>query len=82
MGEIMQTLGRSMQVITITHLPQIASKGQAHYLVYKEDTAEATVTGIRQLNEEERVREVARMLSGATLTEASLANARELLKFC
>ncbi|OAV70133.1 Recombination protein N [Bacteroidales bacterium Barb6XT] len=82
MGEIMQALGRSMQVITITHLPQIASKGQAHYLVYKEDTAEAAVTGIRQLNGEERLREVARMLSGATLTEASLANARELLKSC
>jgi DNA repair protein RecN (Recombination protein N) len=80
MGEIMQSLSRNMQVITITHLPQIASKGQTHYLVYKEDTAENTITAIKQLNEEERTCEVARMLSGATLTEASIANARELLR--
>jgi DNA repair protein RecN (Recombination protein N) len=79
-GEIMQEMSRSMQVITITHLPQIAAKGQAHYLVYKEDTPERTATGIRPLDEEERTREVARMLSGASLTEASMANARELLR--
>jgi len=80
MGEIMQQLSQDMQVITITHLPQIAAKGNAHYYVYKEDTQEKTVTCIKELNSEERITEIARMLSGATLTEASLANARELLK--
>lgn len=79
MGEIMQQLSSNMQVITITHLPQIAAKGRSHYFVYKEDTPERTVTDIRSLSKEERVREIARMLSGATLTEASIANARELL---
>lgn len=81
MGEIMQQLSRDMQVITITHLPQIAAKGNTHYYVYKEDTPEKTATCIRELTPEERITEVARMLSGATLTEASLANARELLNF-
>ena len=80
MGDIMQELGEKMQVLAITHLPQIASKGQSHYFVYKEDLPDKTVTRIRRLNEEERVIEVARMLSGASLTDASLANARELLR--
>ena len=80
MADIMQDLGRNMQVISITHLPQIAAKGKVHYSVYKEDTDERTLTRIRPLNDEERVYEVARMLSGASLTEASVANAKELLK--
>lgn len=80
MGDIMHELGSKMQVITITHLPQIASKGEEHYFVYKEDQPDRTITRIRQLTHNERIREVARMLSGATLTEASLANARELLR--
>ncbi|MDR1918227.1 MAG: DNA repair protein RecN, partial [Tannerellaceae bacterium] len=80
MGSIMQDLSTKMQVIAITHLPQIASKGKEHYFVYKQDTAEHTLTQIRKLSEEERIREVARMLSGASLTEASIANARELLQ--
>jgi len=80
MAEIMQDLGRNMQVITITHLPQIAAKGKAHYLVYKEDTADRTITNIRRLAASERVNEVARLLSGSSLTEASIANAKELLK--
>lgn len=79
MGDIMQELGTKMQVITITHLPQIAAKGKEHYFVYKEDTADRTVTRIKKLTDEERVREVARMLSGASLTDASLANAKDLL---
>ena len=79
MGDIMRDLGTNMQVLTITHLPQIASKGKAHYFVYKQDTAERTITQIRRLNTDERVTEIARMLSGATLTEASIANARDLL---
>lgn len=81
MGNIMQELGSKMQVITITHLPQIAAKGSAHYYVYKEDTEEErTITRIKQLTEEERINEVARMLSGATLTKASLANAKDLIR--
>lgn len=79
MGDIMQELGRKMQVITITHLPQIAAKGKAHYYVYKEDMTDRTVTRIRLLTGKERECEVARMLSGASLTDASLANARDLL---
>ncbi|MDR1200463.1 MAG: DNA repair protein RecN [Tannerellaceae bacterium] len=79
MGVIMQELGTNMQVIAITHLPQIASKGKEHYYVYKQDTDEHTVTQIKKLTNEERITEVARMLSGATLTDASMANARELL---
>ena len=80
MGDIMNELGSKMQVMAITHLPQIAAKGSAHYLVYKEDIDEQTFTRIKPLEQEEREREVARMLSGASLTEASLANARELLR--
>lgn len=80
MADIMQDLGQKMQVITITHLPQIAAKGRAHYFVYKEDTAERTLTRIRPLTAEERVNEVARMLSGASLTDAAVANARALLQ--
>lgn len=80
MGDIMNELGSKMQVMAITHLPQIAAKGNAHYLVYKEDIDEQTFTRIKPLGQEEREREVARMLSGASLTEASLANARELLR--
>lgn len=81
MGDIMRDLGSKMQVLAITHLPQIAAKGSAHYYVYKEDVGPETLTRIRPLTSEERVREIARMLSGATLTEASLANARDLLSF-
>ena len=79
MADIMQDLGRKMQVITITHLPQIAAKGKVHYHVYKEDTADRTLTRIRALDDTERVNEIARMLSGTSLTEASMANAKEFL---
>lgn len=79
MGHIMQDLGSKMQVFAITHLPQIAAQGKAHYFVYKEDVQDRTVTRIRPLDSEERIREVARMLSGSALTEASLANAKDLL---
>ena len=79
MGHIMQDLGSKMQVFAITHLPQIAAQGEAHYFVYKEDVKDRTLTRIRPLDKAERVREVARMLSGSALTEASLANAKDLL---
>ena len=79
MAGIMQDLGSKMQVLTITHLPQIASKGKSHYFVYKEDTPERTFTRIRRLNNVERVDEIARMLSGAEMTQAAIDNAKSLL---
>ena len=80
MGLIMQEMGDSnRQVISITHLPQIAARGKAHYKVYKEDNEQGTTSHIVRLTDEQRVEEVAHMLSGATLTEAALSNARELL---
>ena len=80
MARMMLDMGRQhRQVISITHLPQIAALGSAHYRVYKEDTAERTHTHIAELSPEERVVEIAHMLSGETLTEAALANARQLL---
>ncbi len=81
MGEIISELGKSIQVINITHLPQIASKGQAHFLVYKEETPQGTATRIKQLSDAERVTAVAKMLSGQTLTDAAIRNAKELLNF-
>lgn len=80
MGLIMSNMSQSMQVLTITHLPQIAAKGAAHYKVYKHDTADATVTNIVRLTAEQRVQEVAEMLSGKNPSEAAISNARELLK--
>ena len=80
MALIMQDMGRQdRQVISITHLPQIAARGATHYKVYKEDTETGTNSHIRLLNHEERVMEIANMLSGATLTEAAISNARELI---
>ena len=79
MGEIMKKMSHSTQVITITHLPQIASKGTAHYLVYKDSSGSTTETRIQQLNPEARIQELAAMLSGKTVTEAALLNAKDLL---
>ena len=79
-GQVMEQLAANMQVITITHLPQIASKGQNHYFVYKHTDAQTTYTRMRQLDEQERVLEVAKMLSGENPGESALQNARELLK--
>ncbi|MDB4922391.1 DNA repair protein RecN [Mucilaginibacter sp.] len=78
-GQIMEKLASNLQVITITHLPQIASKGQSHYFVYKDDEAATTYTRIKQLNREERILEIAKMLSGDKPGESALQNARELL---
>lgn len=81
MALIMQEMGQAdRQVISITHLPQIAARGTAHYRVYKEDTDTGTTSHLVRLNEEERVTEIAHMLSGETLTDAAVENARELLK--
>ncbi|MDR2473327.1 MAG: DNA repair protein RecN, partial [Tannerella sp.] len=80
MADIMQELGSQMQVITITHLPQIASRGKSHFFVYKEDTAIRTLTRLRLLTAAERITEIARMLSGSTLTQAAIDNAKALLR--
>ena len=78
-GNIMEKLSKNMQVIAITHLPQIASKGNTHYCVYKDEQTDNTHTNIRQLNEEERILELAKMLSGNNPGESAIQNARELL---
>lgn len=80
MADIMQEMGeQDRQVISITHLPQIAARGRAHYKVYKQDNETETNSHIRRLTNDERVEEIAHMLSGATLTEAALNNAKALL---
>jgi len=79
MGEIMHAMSSGMQVITITHLPQIAAKSAQHYRVYKDDTGQQSETFIERLSPEQRVQEIAQMLSGKNPTEAALLNARELL---
>ena len=81
MAEMMQEMGRQeRQVISITHLPQIAALGSHHYKVTKEETAQGTTSSMKELNEEERIREIAQMLSGSDVTEAAVANAKQLLK--
>ena len=80
MARIMQEMGgNERQVISITHLPQIASKGASHYKVYKEEGAQGTVSRMCLLDTEGRVREIAQMLSGSDITEAAIKNAQELL---
>lgn len=78
-GVILNEMGRFMQVINITHLPQVAARGNIHYHVYKDDSGEATVTKIKLLTNEERIVEIARLLSGSEITQAALTNAKELL---
>ena len=81
MADIMQEMGdHDRQVISITHLPQIAARGRAHYKVYKQDNETETNSHIRCLTDEERIEEIAHMLRGAALTEAALNNAKALLK--
>ena len=81
MAEIMQEMGQhERQVISITHLPQIAALGSAHYKVEKEDSAQGTTSHMKELSPEERVREIAQMLSGSDVTEAAIQNAKQLLR--
>jgi len=80
MGAMMLSIARRLQVITITHLPQVASKGDSHFKVFKEDDTEATHTRIRRLADEERPGELALMLSGSSTDPAALANAKALLQ--
>ena len=80
MAHIMDEMGRDdRQVISITHLPQIAALGKTHYKVSKSESKDSTVSNMYELNQDQRVQEVAQMLSGSNVTEAALANARELL---
>ena len=81
MADIMAEMGHlERQVISITHLPQIAAKGSHHYKVLKEETEQGTISQMKELNSEQRVEEIAQMLSGSDITQAALANARELLR--
>ncbi|MEP0213407.1 MAG: DNA repair protein RecN, partial [Cellulophaga sp.] len=79
MGVIMQEMSSSMQIFSITHLPQVASKGNHHYKVYKEDKNNVTHTQMKQLTTEERVVELAEMLGGKDLSDSAIAHARQLL---
>jgi DNA repair protein RecN (Recombination protein N) len=78
-GKIMSDMSKNMQVFTITHLPQVAAKGKQHFKVYKEVRGNTTVTKLKELNQEERIKELAQMLSGEELTRTALDHARQLL---
>ena len=80
MGEMMASMGARMQVMAITHLPQVAAKGNAHFKVFKRDEGERTVTSVVRLDHEARVREIAAMISGSSVSEEALAAARLLLE--
>jgi DNA repair protein RecN (Recombination protein N) len=80
MGRIMQEMGRNIQVIGITHLPQIAGKGNYHFKVFKTETDHQTISSVKLLSKDERLAEIAGMLSGASVTDAALENARALLE--
>lgn len=81
MAQIMQQMGNNdRQVISITHLPQIAALGNTHYKVYKEETSKGTTSSMHILNQSERIKEIAQMLSGSDVSEAAINNAKELLK--
>ena len=78
-GQILSRMGKYMQVVNITHLPQVASQGSRHYHVYKDESGDETITRIRLLSDSERIMEVARLLSGSEITETAIKNATELL---
>ncbi len=80
MGEIMQEMSKTMQVFSITHLPQVASKGQQQFKVFKEEKGEGTSTQMRKLNADERIKELAEMLGGKSISESAMAHARQLLQ--
>ena len=79
MASIMEQMSLSMQVFSITHLPQIAAKGQSHFKVYKKDIGETTVTALKKLSNEERVLEIAQMLGGKEVSDSAVAHAQQLL---
>ena len=75
----MQQMSKTMQVFTITHLPQIAAKGDSHFKVFKEDVEEVTQTQLKRLNPDERIVEIAQMLGGATMSDSAVEHAKQLL---
>jgi DNA repair protein RecN (Recombination protein N) len=79
-GQILAAMGKYMQVVNITHLPQVAARGTKHYHVYKDEEGDSTITKVKLLSPEERITEVARLLSGSEITETAVRNARELIK--
>ena len=79
-GEMMAEIAKSIQVLAITHLPQVASHGNHHYKVYKSDVADATLTSVQKLDDEQHILEIARMLSGRELDQAAIDNAKSLIK--
>ena len=79
-GQILAGMGKYMQVVNITHLPQVASRGRKHYHVYKDESGDTTITRIKLLSSDERVMEVARLLSGSEVTATAIRNAKELIK--
>lgn len=79
MAEIMEGMSADMQVFSITHLPQVAAKGKAHYKVFKFESGEKTESSIKRLGEEARVKELANMLGGMDVTDSAMAHAKQLL---
>jgi DNA repair protein RecN (Recombination protein N) len=79
MGDIMKSMSKTMQVFAITHLPQIASRGDQHFKVFKSTQGETTVSELKLLTKDERIREIAEMLSGKDISESALTHARALL---
>jgi DNA repair protein RecN (Recombination protein N) len=80
MAQMMGKMAQNHQVITITHLPQIAARGRAHYFVYKDNAQDVTSSNLRKLSHEERLTEIAQMIGGNKFTESSLESAKELMK--
>jgi DNA repair protein RecN (Recombination protein N) len=80
LGALMQTMAKKHQLITITHLPQIAAKGDTHYFVFKDSSSKKTVSSIRELKDNERVQEIAKMIGGDNPSKIALQNAEELLQ--
>ena len=81
MAEMMQEMGRmERQVVSITHLPQIAALGSHHYRVSKKETPQGTISRMEELTEQQRISEIAQMLSGSDVTDAAIQNAKELLR--
>lgn len=79
MADLMMAMSKNLQVFSITHLPQIAANGQSQYKVYKEDINDTTVTRLRLLNEEDRIREIAEMIGGKNISDSALTHAKSLL---
>ena len=79
MGYMMKEMSRKIQILTVTHLPQVAAQGDTHMKVYKEDNSEKTVSHIKILDKGERIKEIAGMLSGTEINEVALENAKMLI---